>query len=150
MWDKLRINALVLPWTGFCVTDSLVLAAAVVLSLAMVVFSVQENWKKNDHSADNFPKEYAEMMFHHIEPGAIMLVSNDLETGVLGYYHFVENRRLDISLLHRSGFVYNRQFNRPRMPQKEKRKILREFISKIDRPVFFPPVPVGVFARVAK
>ena len=106
------------------------IALAAVLSLVMVVFSVQGNWRKNDRSADNFPKEYAEMMFHHIEPGAIMLVSNDLETGVLGYYHFVENRRPDISLLHRSGFVYNRQLNRPRMPLSERRKILREFIRQ--------------------
>ena len=89
-------------------------------------------------------------MFRYIEPDAIMLASNDLETGVLGYYHFVENRRPDITLLHRTGLVYNRQFNRPRLPQKEKRKILREFISKTDRPVFFPLVPVGISARVAK
>lgn len=112
-------------------------ALAAVLGLAMLAFSVQENWRKSDHSVSDFPGEYAEMIFHHIEPGAIMLASNDLETGVLGYYHLVENRRPDITLLHRSGLVYNRQFNRPRMPQKEKRKILREFISKIDRPVFF-------------
>ena len=112
-------------------------ALAAVLSLAMVAFSVQENWRKNGRSASDFPKEYAEMMFRYIEPDAIMLASNDLETGVLGYYHLVENCRPDITLLHRSGLVYNRQFNRPRMPQKEKRKILREFISKTDRPVFF-------------
>ena len=112
-------------------------ALAAVLGLAMVSFSVQGNWRKNDLSASDFPKEYAEMIFQHIEPGAIMLASNDVETGVLGYYHFVENRRPDIALLHRSGFVYNRQFNRPRMPQQEKRKNLRELISEIDRPVFF-------------
>ena len=112
-------------------------ALAAVLILAMVTFSVQENWRKNNRSASDFSKEYAETMFRSIEPDAIMLVSHDLQTGVLGYYHFVENRRPDITLLHRTGLVYNKQFNRPLLPWKEKRKNLREFISKIDRPVFF-------------
>lgn len=113
------------------------IALAAILSLAMVVFSLQENWRKNDRSADDFPKKYAEMMFGHMESDAIMLVSKDLETGVLGYYHFVENRRPDVTLLPRSGLVYNNESSRPLMPQKEKRRILREFISKTDRPVFF-------------
>ena len=113
------------------------IALTAVLSLAMVAFSLQENWRKNDRSADDFPKEYAEKMFGHMESDAIMLVSKDLETGVLGYYHLVENRRPDVTLLPRSGLVYNNESSRPRMPQKEKRRILREFISKTDRPVFF-------------
>lgn len=108
-----------------------------VLSLTTVVFSVQGNWQKSGRSSSGFAKEYADMMFRYLEPNAIMVVSNDVETGVLGYYHFVENRRPDITLLHRSGLVYNSKFNRPRMPQKEKRKVLREFISKTDGPVFF-------------
>ena len=112
-------------------------ALAAVLGLAMVAFSVQENWRKNDRSADDFPEKYAEMIFGHMGPDAIMLASNDVETGVLGYYYFVENRRQDITLTHRSGFVYNKQSNRPRMPQKEKRRTLREFISKTGGPVFF-------------
>ena len=112
-------------------------ALAAVLSLAMVAFSVQENWRKNDRFADDFPEKYAEMIFWHMGPDAIMLASNDVETGVLGYYHFVENRRQDITLTHRLGLVYNKQSNRPHMPQKEKRRILREFISKTDGPVFF-------------
>ncbi len=116
---------------------TLQVALAAVLSLAMVAFSLQENWRKNDRFADDFPEKYAEMIFGHMGPDAIMLASNDLETGVLGYYHFVENRRQDITLTHRSGFVYNKQSNRPRMPQKEKRRTLREFISKTDGPVFF-------------
>jgi len=110
---------------------------AAVLSLAMVAFSVQENWRKNDRSANDFAKEYAEVMFRYLEPDAIMVVSNDVETAVLGYYHFVEGRRPDITLLPRSGLVYNNQSRRPFMPQKERRKILREFIGENDHPVFF-------------
>ena len=116
---------------------TLQVALAAVLSLAMVAFSIQENWRKNDRSADDFPEKYAEMVFGHMGPDAIMLVSGDLETGVLGYYHFVENRRPDIILMPRIGFVYNNNLNRPRMPQKERRKILREFIGNTARPVFF-------------
>ena len=112
-------------------------ALAAVLSLAMVAFSVQKNWWKNDRSTSDFTKEYAEMMFGYMGPDAIMLVSNDVETGVLGYYHFVENRRPDITLMNRSGLVYNNEFNRRGMSQKKRRKILREFISKTDGPVFF-------------
>ena len=113
------------------------IALAAVLSLAMVIFSVQGNWQKNDRSASDFAKEYADMMFRYLEPNAIMVVSNDVETAVLGYYHFVEGRRPDITLLPRSGLVYNNQSRRPFMPQKERRKILREFIRKNDHPVFF-------------
>ena len=112
-------------------------ALAAVLILAMVSFSVQENWRKNNRSADDFPEKYAEMVFGHVEPDAIMLVSNDLETGVLGYYHFVENRRPDIILMPRIGYVYNNNLNSPRMSHKERRKILREFIGRTDGPVFF-------------
>ncbi len=116
---------------------TLSIALTAVLSVAMVVFSLQGNWRKNDRSESRFPKEYAEMMFSEMEPDAIMLVSNDLETAVLGYYHFVENLRPDITLLPKAGLVYNNGFNRPAMPFKERRKILREFIGESDRPVFF-------------
>ena len=112
-------------------------ALAAVLSLAMVIFSVQENWRKNDRSASDFTKKYSEIMFRYLDPDAIMVVSNDAETGVLGYYHFVENRRPDITLLPRSGFVYNNQSSHPLMSWKERRKILRDFIGDTDRPVFF-------------
>ena len=113
------------------------IALVAVLSLAMVGFSLQENWQKNDRSASDFPEQYAEMAFGHMDPDVIMFVSNDVETGVLGYYHFVENRRPDITLLHRSGLVYNNEFNRPAMPKKERRKILRELINETDGSIFF-------------
>ena len=116
---------------------TLSLALVAVLSLAMVGFSLQENWPKNDRSTSDFPEQYAEMAFGHMKPNAIMFVSNDVETGVLGYYHFVENRRPDITLLHRSGLVYNNEFNRPAMPKQERRKILRELINETDGPIFF-------------
>ncbi|MCY3986576.1 MAG: DUF2723 domain-containing protein, partial [Candidatus Dadabacteria bacterium] len=108
-----------------------------VLGLGMVGFSLQDNWQKNDRSTSNFPEQYADMMFGHMEPDAIMVVSNDVETGVLGYYHFVENRRTDITLLSRSGLVYNNESSRPLMPRKEKQRILQEFIRETDGPVFF-------------
>ncbi len=113
------------------------IALAAVLSLAMAIFSVQENWRKNDRSASDFTKKYSEMMFRYLDPDAIMVVSKDAETGVLGYYHFVENRRPDITLLPRSGFVYNNQSSHPLMSWEERRKILRDFIGDTDRPVFF-------------
>ena len=145
IWLALGFQTLVdhlRPWShpDQSYKPTLHVALAAVLGLAMVAFSVQENWRKNDRSASAFPEEYAEMMFRYIEPDAIMLVSDDVETGVLGYYHLVENRRPDIILLHRTGYVYGNRLYSPQLPQEERRKILREFISKTDRPVFYSSI----------
>ena len=103
----------------------------------MVVFLVQANWPLNDRSASDFTQRYADTIFSLLPQNAVLFVYGDMDTGPLGYYQFVEQRRTDITMLELQGLVYGKRLFEFSLPQERKEKRLREFIDGTKRTVFF-------------
>ena len=59
-----------------------------------------------------------------------------MEVGPLGYFHYVEQRRPDITLLSTQGLVYGNRLYSPFLPPERRTEILSEFVSRSDKPVY--------------
>ncbi|MBF0357824.1 MAG: DUF2723 domain-containing protein [Magnetococcales bacterium] len=82
--------------------------------------------------------DYAKFVFSLIEKDGIFFVNGDLHLSALGYLHLVEKVRPDITLITTSGLVFpNRIFKPNRVTDKEKFALVREFVRKTDRPIYF-------------
>ncbi len=110
---------------------------AALACVGMTALSVQAHWNLNDRSASDFTRWYADMLFGILPQDAVLFVSGDTDTGPLGYYHFVEERRPDVELLNLHGLVYGNRLYPPRSSLKHKEEVLRNFVEKDDRPIFF-------------
>ena len=76
------------------------------------IFVFGKNLEANNRSRDQFAETNARMVFEELEPDAVLFVYGDSETGPLGYFHFAEGLRTDITLLSIQGLVYpNRLFS---------------------------------------
>ncbi len=108
-----------------------------VAAAGMVVFLMQANWRLNDRSASDFTQRYADTIFSLLPQDTVLFVYGDVDTFSLGYYHFVEQRRTDITLLNQKGLAYGKRLYGFWLPQERKEEILREFIDGTERTVFF-------------
>ena len=111
--------------------------AAALAGLGMVAYSVQANWSLNDRSGSDFSDRYAQVVLGLLPQDAVLFVFGDSETGPLGYYRFVEQRRPDVTLLSAQGLVYGNRLYPPRTPDRRKTEALRRFVNETDRPVFY-------------
>ena len=83
----------------------------VIITLLLGSLLLFQNLSKNDRSADNFAEKHAELLFQLLPENSVFFVYGDSETGPLGYYHYVEERRPDMELVNLQGLVYgNRLF----------------------------------------
>ncbi len=111
-------------------------SVAVLAGLGMTAFPVQAHWHVNDRSRSDFAQRYADVVFSLVPQDAVLIVYGDTDTASLGYYHFVEERRPDITLLNAQGILYGNRLYPPRLSQRKKTAILRRFVRTTTRPVF--------------
>ena len=110
---------------------------AVLVGAGMAAFCVQAHWQSNDRASSNFAERYAEVMFDSLPQDAVLFTYADTDSGPLGYYRFVENRRPDLTLFNTQGLVFGHRLYDWRLSEERKRDALRTFVNKTERPVFF-------------
>ncbi len=118
------------PWLEFGATG--------LAGLLMVGSSVHAGWPANNRSDDTFAELHASMLMGRIETDASLIVGDDIDTGTLGYFHFVEGRRPDVRLLNLLGLVYSNRLYSPFLEPSSMQAALSEYIDATGRPVFFP------------
>ena len=116
---------------------------AVLVGAALVGWSVHAHWRANDRADSDFTGHYAEMQLDFLPKDAVLFVFGD-ETGPMGYYQYVENRRPDVALYNIQGLVYGNRFCDPLLSQEKKKELLEQFIDSTDRALFFP-LDVDIF-----
>ena len=116
--------------------------AVALAGAGLVVFSIQAHWRSNDRSEDVFAQEYAREILDNLPENAVLFTLGDADSGPLGYYHFVEKQRPDITLLNTQGLIFGERLYRFRLPRESKKKILREYVQEIQRPVLFTSGPI--------
>ena len=83
-----------------------------VLAMLIPVFVFGKNLEANNRSRDQFAETNARMVFEELEPDAVLFVYGDSETGPLGYFHFAEGLRKDITCLAcRDWFIRTASFH---------------------------------------
>ena len=110
-------------------------ALAALAGAALVVASAAASWRVNDRSGSDFAEWYAEVMFDLLPPGAVLFAHGDA-SGPLGYYHYVEERRPDVTLYNLHGLVFGNRLYDPLLPPEEKARVLDRFVGSTERPVF--------------
>ena len=114
------------------------IALAGLTGAVMVALSASAGWPANDRSASDFAERHAEMVFDLLPPGAALFVFGD-DTGFLGYYRYVDERRPDVSVYSLQGLVFANRLFDPLRPIEERQRALDRFVSSTDRAVFLLP-----------
>ena len=108
-----------------------------VLAMLIPIFVFGKNLEANNRSRDQFAETNARMVFEELEPDAVLFVYGDSETGPLGYFHFAEGLRKDITLLSMQGLVYPNRLFSPLISEGKKKQHVETFIRNTQKPVYF-------------
>ena len=111
-------------------------SGTVTIALLIGSLLLLQNLSKNDLSADNFAEQHAELIFQLLSENSVFFVYGDSETGPLGYYHYVEERRPDLELFSLQGLVYGNRLFPARSSKRSKQEALRQFVNNSTRPLF--------------
>ena len=116
------------------------LAVGGLAGAAMVVLSASAGWPANDRSGSDFAERHAEVVFDLLPPGAALFVFGDYSTGPLGYYHYIDERRPDVSMYNLQGLIFgNRLFDPLGSTTEERQRTLDRFVGSTDQAVFLLP-----------
>ena len=124
-------------WLPFRPPPWLAPAAAGLAGAAMVAGAAYAHYQVNDRADSDYAQRYAEMVFDHLPPDAMVFTYGDFDSVPLGYFHFVEQVRPDITLINTQGLIFA---NRPydwRVSEARKQAILRALVSETERPIFY-------------
>ncbi|MGB0809036.1 MAG: hypothetical protein ACPGYJ_08715, partial [bacterium] len=112
-------------------------SGTVIIALLIGSLLLFQNLSKNDRSADNFAEQHAELIFQLLPENSVFFVYGDSETGPLGYYHYVEERRPDLELFSLQGLVYGNRLFPARSSKRSRQEALRQFVNNSTRPLFY-------------
>ena len=113
------------------------LGATALAGIGMVAQSVWVDWTANDRSDSDFAERHAQLMFDLLPRDAVLFLYEDEEVGPLGYYHFVEGQRPDLTLRSTQGLVFGNRLFSWQTPPREQQAALSQFIEGTSRPVFY-------------
>jgi hypothetical protein len=106
--------------------------------VAVVSLNAVSHAGLNNRHAYDFGTEYGMTILESLPTDAVLFVRSDIDTGVLGYLHYVEGVRPDISLYHSMGAYFsNRLFEITKTAPDEQQAIISSFVSQSERPVVF-------------
>jgi len=109
-------------------------ALALLLPAGALITNAPDNMRQGYH----WSELYARQIFSMVEPGAAIFTSADIDTGVLGYFRYVEGWRPDTEVFSSNGIIFsNRLGDRPVEEFDEKMRLLSTFITANERPVYF-------------
>ncbi len=126
-WFLARHNSGVRP-------EFLPVAVSVFVITSMLIVNFQQNNRKNDSWAE----EFAMVVLNNLERDAILFTYGDLDMWTIGYMHYVEEVRPDITLYSTKGNVFsNRLFKQHHLTKAEMDSRIHNFIRHTDRPVYY-------------
>lgn len=99
-WFLARHNSGVRP-------EFLPVAVSVFVITSMLIVNFQQNNRKNDSWAE----EFAMVVLNNLERDAILFTYGDLDMWTIGYMHYVEEVRPDITLYSTKGNVFSTDYS---------------------------------------
>lgn len=113
-----------------------------VFTTGLCCFIFLHHYPENNRSDYDWSRKYADAIFQSTPANADLFLLGDLEVGVMGYFHLVENRRPDIRLFNHRGLVFNTRLSHYlRASEEERNKIITQFAQTSTRPLIFTNQP---------
>jgi hypothetical protein len=129
-------NALDFLFNRFSKRNTFMSAFNVVIAAGFLFAIYQSNIEDNDRHRDFWAVNYARAVLHSLPESAILFTHGDLDAGPIEYLHHIEGIRKDITLVNDQGLGFSKRLFSPfQKPRRKKR--LREFIERQNRPVFY-------------
>ncbi len=104
-------------------------------SLIIIVLGIW-NGRTNYRANDRFAEQLAQSLFDVVEQNAIFVVYGDASTFTASYYHLVEGKRIDISLLEKGGYFLSNRVVQPLWSKKQNYDAWFEFAKNTDQPFY--------------
>lgn len=122
-------------------------APVALLAAALPAFLFATNLPDHNLRDDYFAYDYGVAMLTSLEPDAVIIVGNDIDTGVLGYLTRIEGLRADVTVMQQNCLFFSNRVAPSTAPFEEKQRKLREFIAATDRPVYYTETVLHGYAR---
>lgn len=106
------------------------------IAVAAVLLVFLSNYGKNNRSESQLVARFGEAVLNSLPPNAVLFVSGDNETGVLGYLHHVRHIRPDVELLDWESLVFANRLTSAYASTEASHAAARAWIERTDRPVF--------------
>ena len=100
------------------------------------------NFNKNFRHNDNWSAQYANALFSSVEKNTYFFTDSDSTTGVIGYFHHVEKRRPDLTLMNSNGLLYSNRIVSPKSVNSEEREtVIENFLGASSSNIEFTSEP---------
>jgi hypothetical protein len=114
------------------------------LLMTVILFVGFTNFQKVDRSRLNLADDYGRVVLNSLPKDAVLFLHGDVQVGPIGYLNRVERLRPDVTVYNWNGLVFSNRLVSARAPAKYRDKIVSEFLSTTDRPVFSIDGRLGV------
>ena len=114
------------------------------LLMTVILFVGFTNFQKVDRSRLNLADDYGRAVLNSLPKEAVLFLHGDVQVGPIGYLNRVERLRPDVTVYNWNGLVFSNRLVSARAPAKYRDKIVSEFLSTTDRPVFSIDGRLGV------
>ena len=117
------------------------------IALIVIGYTITAHWQLNNRREYRWAHDLAVAKINSIEPNSVLFLFDDLDLPV-GYLHYVEGMRPDLTVYNDQGLVYGNRLYSPLIPDHapennpnilNKEIILRDFMEKTDRPIYHHP-----------
>ncbi len=118
------------------------MATAALVGICMAGVSVAAHWSGNNRAEVDFTETYAQAILNSLPENTVIILDDDMDVGLLGYYHFVEKWRPDIRLANTKGLSFSREIINWRDSDAARLEALRAFVTEVKTRVFFLSAPM--------
>ncbi len=99
------------------------------------------NYQANDRRTPGWPEHYGRQLLASLPENAVYFAADDLEVGVLGYLHLIEDIRPDVELRNPQNLLFRNRLISPFAHSTLQQDRLDTYVTSTDRPVFASSYP---------
>lgn len=119
-------------------------------ALALLVAGITwlANAPANYRARDTWAEDYARVLLETLPADSVLYANADTIIGPVGYLHWVQGLRPDLTLQSGHSFLFDGRLYRPYLEEQGPKRLFNEYIGSSARPVFFSNDFPNDFARV--
>jgi hypothetical protein len=112
----------------------------------LLIAAIGVHWDQNNRRDYRWAHDFASFKLASLERNADLFTFDDLDVPV-GYLHFVENVRADVTVYNDQGLVFGNRLYSPLLPDSRKVGVLRAHSEGTDRAIYYHPLRLSLFAN---
>jgi len=109
-----------------------------VVMVLLLTQALVTNYFRNDRSDYVWAANYARHVLDTVKQNSILFVQGDVAAATIGYLHYVEGYRPDVTVINEIGLIFGTRLFEPMKTKKEKReRLLIEYTKSSKVPVYY-------------